>query len=119
MMPQTTALLETFNQQRAQVRKTATYSSLHWPTDDEAEGLDQAWENACQPAAFGARLSCVAPVAQGIEQRIPNPCAASSILAGGTIFQRHMTLYCPPPNSDWLPARPAFQLRALHLEIFA
>lgn len=27
---------------------------------------------------------CFAPVAQGIEQRIPNPCAACSIHAGGT-----------------------------------
>ena len=27
-----------------------------------------------------------APVAQWIEQWIPNPCAASSILAGGTSF---------------------------------
>ena len=29
-------------------------------------------------------LQGFAPVAQWIEQRIPNPCAASSILAGGT-----------------------------------
>lgn len=41
-------------------------------------------ENACQEGAFGARLSRIAPVAQGIEQRIPNPCAACSNHAGGT-----------------------------------
>ena len=29
-----------------------------------------------------------APVAQWIEQWIPNPCAASSILAGGTIIRK-------------------------------
>ncbi len=32
-----------------------------------------------------------APVAQWIEQWIPNPCAASSILAGGTIISTGYT----------------------------
>ena len=32
-----------------------------------------------------------APVAQWIEQRIPNPCAASSILAGGTKNLKRLT----------------------------
>ena len=30
-----------------------------------------------------------APVAQWIEQWIPNPCAASSILAGGTTVEKN------------------------------
>ena len=36
-----------------------------------------------------------APVAQGIEQWIPNPCAASSILAGGTININRLQWFCP------------------------
>jgi hypothetical protein len=38
-----------------------------------------------------------APVAQWIEQWIPNPCAASSILAGGTININRLQLFCPLP----------------------
>jgi hypothetical protein len=45
---------------------------------------------------------------------IPNPCAASSILAGGTFFERQVTLHCRAPNpnrlqrplSDWWFAAP-------------
>ncbi len=33
----------------------------------------------------GSKTFQIAPVAQGIEQWIPNPCAAGSIPAGGTI----------------------------------
>jgi hypothetical protein len=50
--------------------------------------FDKAWEKACRDAKIGVRNFHIfqpnAPVAQWIEQRIPNPLAASSILARGT-----------------------------------
>ena len=84
MTPQGTALRDTCNQQLARNPKNGWVGFPLWESSQQAEGLDQARENPCQDTAFGAKLSYIAPVAQGIEQRIPNPCAAGSIPAGGT-----------------------------------
>ena len=102
MTPQVTAPMETFNQKLGRNPQDGSLYFLVWASSRRAEGLDQARENACQDKAFGAKLLSIAPVAQGIEQRIPNPCAAGSIPAGGTMFQRHVTLCCSPRNPDKL-----------------
>ena len=94
--------MDTCNQQLARNPKNGWVGFPLWESSQQAEGLDQARENPCQKTAFGAKLLYIAPVAQGIEQRIPNPCAAGSIPAGGTMFQRPMTLSCPPRNPDKL-----------------
>jgi hypothetical protein len=67
-------------------------------------GRHKVWKKACQHGRisvnFIASVRPTAPsdeiimiiwalVAQGIEQRIPNPCAAGSIPAGGTIDILH------------------------------
>ena len=40
------------------------------------------------PELMYFQCTILAPVAQWIEQWIPNPCAASSILAGGTTIEK-------------------------------
>jgi hypothetical protein len=84
MTRQVTTPMETFNQQLGRNPQDGSLYFLVWASSRQADGLGQALENACQDKAFGAKLLFIAPVAQGIEQRIPNPCAAGSIPAGGT-----------------------------------